>query len=60
MNVTIENYYCLLEVKGVAERKQFLLFSLCVWQGVELLGSWQELQKLSCKNKDCRTAWVCF
>lgn len=54
--MTTENYYCLLKVKGVAERKQFLLFSLCVWQGVELLGSWQELQKLGYKNKDCRTA----
>lgn len=56
LNMMTENYYCLLKVKGVAERKQFLLFSLCVWQGVELLGSWQELQKLGYKNKDCRTA----
>lgn len=56
LNMTTENYYCLLKVKGVAKRKQFLLFSLCVWQGVELLVSWQELQKLRYKNKDCRTA----
>lgn len=52
LNMTTENYYCLLKVKGVAKQKQFLLFSLCVWQGVELLGSWQELQKLRYKNKD--------